>query len=54
MIKPFRIDIPQADLDEPTDRLSRTRLPHEGAEAGWDHGLPPAPPEEPAEHRRTG
>lgn len=25
MITPFRIDIPQADLDDLTDRLARTR-----------------------------
>lgn len=40
MIKPFRIDIPQADLDDLTDRLSRTRWPNEVADAGWDYGFP--------------
>jgi epoxide hydrolase len=40
MIKPFRIDIPQADLDDLTDRLFRTRWPNEVADAGWDYGFP--------------
>ena len=26
-IRPFRVEIPQADLDDLTDRLVRTRLP---------------------------
>ncbi|MER5326658.1 hypothetical protein [Streptosporangium roseum] len=29
MIKPFRIDIPQAGLDDLTDRPARTRRPDE-------------------------
>lgn len=32
MIRPYRIDIPQADLDDLRDRLSRTR---------WTNELPP-------------
>src|SRR5258708_40179014 len=40
MIKWFRIDIPQADLDDLTDRLSPTRWPHEVDDAGWDYGFP--------------
>ncbi|RBQ16675.1 epoxide hydrolase [Spongiactinospora rosea] len=54
MIKPFRIDIPQADLDDLTDRLSRTRWPNEVADAGWDYGFPLARLKELAEHWRTG
>src|SRR4051794_40446002 len=39
-IGPFRIEIPQADLDDLTDRLSRTRWPDELPDAGWDYGIP--------------
>jgi epoxide hydrolase len=54
VIKPFRIDIPQADLDDLTDRLSRTRWPNEVADAGWDYGFPLARLKELAEYWRTG
>ena len=40
MITPFRIDIPQADLDDLGDRLSRTRWPDELPGVGWDYGFP--------------
>ncbi|MEV0352961.1 epoxide hydrolase family protein [Nonomuraea sp. NPDC050680] len=53
MIKPFRIDVPQADLDDLTDRLARTRWPNEVADAGWDYGFPLARLKELAEHWRT-
>jgi epoxide hydrolase len=39
-IKPFRIDVPQADLDDLHDRLARTRWPHEIAGIGWERGIP--------------
>ncbi|WFB07678.1 epoxide hydrolase [Streptomyces sp. LX-29] len=38
-ITPFRIDIPQADLDDLRDRLARTRWPDELPGAGWDYGV---------------
>ncbi|MEU5943454.1 epoxide hydrolase family protein [Micromonospora sp. NPDC047548] len=53
MIKPFRIDIPQADLDDLADRLARTRWPDELPDAGWDYGIPLARVRELAEHWRT-
>ncbi len=53
MIEPFRIDIPQADLDDLADRLARTRWPDELADAGWDYGFPLARLKELAEHWRT-
>ena len=53
-IKPFRINIPQADLDDLRDRLSRTRWPNEVADAGWDYGFPLARLKELAEYWRTG
>jgi epoxide hydrolase len=39
-IRPFRIDIPQADLDHLTDRLARTRWPDEPPGIGWSRGVP--------------
>ena len=38
-IRPFRIDIPQADLDDLHDRLARTRWPSEIPAVGWDRPL---------------
>ncbi|MDT0265780.1 epoxide hydrolase [Streptomyces sp. DSM 44915] len=53
-ITPFRIDVPQAALDDLTDRLARTRWPNEVADAGWDYGFPLARLRELAEYWRTG
>jgi pimeloyl-ACP methyl ester carboxylesterase len=39
-IGPFRIDIPQADLDDLRDRLHRTRWPDELPGLGWSRGVP--------------
>jgi pimeloyl-ACP methyl ester carboxylesterase len=39
-IRPFRIDIPQADLDDLRDRLHRTRWPDELPGVGWTRGVP--------------
>jgi pimeloyl-ACP methyl ester carboxylesterase len=36
----FRIDIPQADLDDLDERLARTRWPDELPGAGWSLGVP--------------
>ena len=38
--RPFRIDIPQAELDDLHDRLLRTRWPDEPPGVGWSHGIP--------------
>ena len=38
-IRPFRIDIPQADLDDLNDRLARTRWPRELPGIGWSRGV---------------
>ncbi|MFI6868327.1 epoxide hydrolase family protein [Nocardia sp. NPDC050406] len=54
MIEPFRIDIPQADLDDLNDRLARTRWPNEIADAGTDYGFPLARLRALAEYWRTG
>jgi pimeloyl-ACP methyl ester carboxylesterase len=39
-IRPFRIEIPQPDLDDLRDRLARTRWPDELAGVGWSRGVP--------------
>jgi pimeloyl-ACP methyl ester carboxylesterase len=39
-LTPFRIDVPQADLDDLRDRLVRTRWPDQLPGAGWDYGIP--------------
>jgi microsomal epoxide hydrolase len=39
-IRPFRIDVPQADLDDLRDRLARTRWPDELPGVGWAYGAP--------------
>jgi pimeloyl-ACP methyl ester carboxylesterase len=38
-IRPFCIDIPQADLDDLKDRLARTRWPQELPGVGWSRGV---------------
>ncbi len=39
-IRPFRVDVPQADLDDLHDRLARTRWPDELPGVGWAYGIP--------------
>jgi pimeloyl-ACP methyl ester carboxylesterase len=39
-IRPFRIDIPQADLDDLHARLARTRWPAQLPGEGWSRGIP--------------
>jgi pimeloyl-ACP methyl ester carboxylesterase len=39
-IQPFRVEIPQADLDDLRDRLARTRWPDELPGVGWSRGVP--------------
>jgi len=41
-IRPFRIDVPQAELDDLADRLRRTRFPAPLPGDGWDIGVPVA------------
>jgi pimeloyl-ACP methyl ester carboxylesterase len=52
-ILPFRIEVPQADLDDLHDRLDRTRWPDELPGVGWDYGVPLAYVKELAERWRT-
>src|SRR5215470_7754038 len=39
-IDAFRIEIPQADLDDLRERLARTRWPDQLPGVGWDYGIP--------------
>ena len=39
-IQPYRVDIPQADLDDLKARLQRMQWPDELSGAGWDYGVP--------------
>ncbi|GAA3517969.1 epoxide hydrolase [Actinocatenispora rupis] len=52
-INPFRIDVPQADLDDLHDRLARTRWPDELPGVGWSYGVPTSYARRLAEHWRT-
>lgn len=53
-IRPFTVDIAQADLDDLADRLSRTRLPQAAPGDDWDYGVPNSYLRETVEHWRTG
>ena len=39
-LRPFRLDIPQSDLDDLYDRLDRTRWPRGLPATGWSYGVP--------------
>ena len=39
-IQPFRIEVPQAELDDLRDRLDRTRWPSKIPGIGWTRGVP--------------
>jgi pimeloyl-ACP methyl ester carboxylesterase len=52
-IQPFRIDIPQADLDDLGDRLARARWPSELPGVGWSRGAPLGYLRELADYWRT-
>jgi epoxide hydrolase len=40
VVRPFRIDVPQVDLDDLRQRLTRTRWPGELPGTGWSRGVP--------------
>src|SRR5215210_5312825 len=52
-IRPFRIDVPPADLDDLRDRLANTRWPSELPGVGWNLGVPLAYLKELADYWRT-
>lgn len=39
-IQPFRMNVPQMEVDDLRDRLARTRWPAHLPETGWDRGVP--------------
>src|SRR4029077_12412473 len=53
-IRPFRIDIPQEDLDDLRARLAATRWPDQLLGTGWDYGIPLEVVRELAEYWRDG
>ena len=53
-IRPFRVEVPQADLDDLQHRLGRTRWPGEVAGTGWSRGVPLGYLEELAGYWRDG
>ena len=53
-ILPFRVDVPQAELDDLRARLANTRWPDQPADAGWRLGAPVDYVRELAEHWRIG
>lgn len=52
-IRPFRISVPQAKLDDLRERLARTRWPSEPPGLGWSRGVPRGYLEELAAYRGT-
>lgn len=53
-IQPFRVDIPQAALDDLNDRLDRTRWPDQLPGAEWSRGVPVAWLRDLADYWRRG
>jgi microsomal epoxide hydrolase len=52
-MQPFRIDIPQGQLDDLRERLARTRWPDELSGVGWSYGIPLGYVKELAEYWRS-
>ena len=53
-VRPYRIDIPQAELDDLCDRLDRVRWAQELPGIDWDYGVPGAYVKELVAYWRTG
>ncbi|MEV0899483.1 epoxide hydrolase family protein [Actinoplanes sp. NPDC049802] len=53
-LRPFRIDVPQSQLDDLNTRLAGTRWPDELPGVGWSRGVPVGYLRELADHWRTG
>ncbi|WP_299054644.1 epoxide hydrolase family protein [uncultured Nocardioides sp.] len=51
--RPFRVDVPDADLDDLRDRLRRTRWPEQIPGVGWEYGADLAVVREVCEHWAT-
>jgi epoxide hydrolase len=53
-LRPFRVEVPQADLDDLHQRLARTRWPDGLPGVGWTRGVPLDYLKDLAEHWRSG
>src|ERR687896_407063 len=53
-VRPFSVEISQADLDDLNDRLARARFPDELPGVGWDYGVPLGYVKELTEYWRDG
>jgi epoxide hydrolase len=53
-LRPFRVEVPQADLDDLHQRLARTRWPDVLPGVGWTRGVPLDYLKDLAEHWRSG
>jgi epoxide hydrolase len=53
-MRPFHVDIPQADLDDLRARLTGTRWPAATPDVGWSRGVPQTYLQELTEYWRTG
>jgi pimeloyl-ACP methyl ester carboxylesterase len=53
-IAPFRLEVPEADLDDLRERLVRTRWPEHETVADWSQGIPLAYVRELCEYWRAG
>ncbi|MEU8261623.1 epoxide hydrolase family protein [Micromonospora sp. NPDC048999] len=53
-MRPFRVEIPQADLDDLRRRIATTRWPDELPDVGWTRGIPLGYLKELADYWRTG
>jgi hypothetical protein len=53
-IRPYHIDVPQADVDDLNDHLARTRWPSELSGVGWSRGVSVDYLQGLAEYWRTG
>ena len=52
-MQPFRVEIPQASLDDLRRRLADTRWPRDLPDTGWDRGVPQDYLQELTEYWRT-
>lgn len=52
-MQPYRVEIPQAAIDDLRERLANTRWPEELPDTGWDRGVPLAYLKELAEYWHT-
>lgn len=52
-IRPFRIEVPQSEVDDLHDRLARTRWPESPVGVSWARGIPQEVMRELADHWRT-